>query len=122
MSGIELAEKRCRKCGEMKPLTEFHRNRSNTDGRTGSCAKCETEMVKARAAERRAEMGEEAWLAHQAEIQRRHRQRTGGARDRRYNADRYKATQALIERHRSEFDHLLLLARRGELDTIGATP
>ena len=33
-------EKRCRKCGEEKPLEEFYLNRATKDGRTTRCADC----------------------------------------------------------------------------------
>jgi hypothetical protein len=32
--------KRCSTCGEVKPLTDFHRNRSKRDGRQTVCAAC----------------------------------------------------------------------------------
>lgn len=67
-----------------------------------------------------AEMGEEAWLAHKREITRRSRARRGMASERAYSRAARQATTALIERHRREYDHLLLLARRGELESIGA--
>lgn len=36
----EQAYKRCTKCGELKPLDEFYRNRSFGDGRQPSCKAC----------------------------------------------------------------------------------
>lgn len=33
-------EKRCPDCGEVKPLDDFHRNRSAADGRQGYCKPC----------------------------------------------------------------------------------
>jgi hypothetical protein len=32
--------KRCSKCGQDKPLTEYHRSPGNADGLTGSCRDC----------------------------------------------------------------------------------
>ncbi|HZZ21118.1 MAG TPA: endonuclease domain-containing protein [Roseiarcus sp.] len=36
--GVEA--KRCKKCGEVKPLTEFYVQRGNIDGRSGECGRC----------------------------------------------------------------------------------
>lgn len=35
--------KTCTKCGETKPLDDFHRNRSRADGRHSRCRECATE-------------------------------------------------------------------------------
>jgi len=35
--------KRCPRCGETKPVDEFHRDRSAHDGLTGWCASCRNE-------------------------------------------------------------------------------
>lgn len=35
--------KTCSKCGETKPLTEFHRESKNTDGRRADCKECRNE-------------------------------------------------------------------------------
>ncbi|GAH40943.1 unnamed protein product, partial [marine sediment metagenome] len=35
-----MQTKRCTKCGEEKPLTEFHKNKYNKDGLTYSCKAC----------------------------------------------------------------------------------
>ena len=118
---LVVATKCCTKCGEMKPASAFYRNRSTKDGLQGHCKQCASEDVAARAARRRAEMGEEAWLAHQAEITRRSRERRGMAAERAYSKAVREATSALVARHRREYDHLLLLARRGELDAAGLT-
>lgn len=37
----EQAYKRCTKCGEIKPLSEYHRHSSLKDGRFNSCKVCE---------------------------------------------------------------------------------
>ena len=121
MSAPELAEKRCTKCGETKPLSGFHRNRRAADGHHYWCKPCMTAYTNERAAIRRAEMGEEAWLAHQREITRRHRERTKNAKGKEYQAAKNRAISVLMERHRTEFEHLLLLARRGELEAVGAS-
>jgi hypothetical protein len=49
------AMKRCRKCGEVKPLGQFTRDRSKRDGRRASCGKCERERDRRRYPERRDE-------------------------------------------------------------------
>lgn len=44
-SNVELGDliyqmKKCNKCGEVKPLTEFYKSKVNKDGLSGSCKKC----------------------------------------------------------------------------------
>jgi hypothetical protein len=41
------ASKRCRKCGEIKPDGEFHRDRSKRDGRSNVCRDCERQRYQA---------------------------------------------------------------------------
>lgn len=36
-----MAEKRCRKCGEPKPLLQFHRERKSPDGHRARCKPCD---------------------------------------------------------------------------------
>lgn len=115
MSDLKLATKQCTKCKETKPASEFYRNRRRPDGLQDQCKPCASASVKAARARRRAEMGEEAWLALQRDIVRRHRERTGLDRDRAYNRAQNQALATLRDRHRTEYEHLLLLARRGEL-------
>jgi len=38
-----MKKKRCSECREIKPLSEFHRNRANPDGREGKCKVCRAE-------------------------------------------------------------------------------
>ena len=38
--------KNCKKCGEAKPLTEFHRNRNTKDGRVSVCKPCAIEITR----------------------------------------------------------------------------
>ena len=40
------ATKRCSSCGEIKPLTEFHRRRAAKDGRQSRCRACNIEVNK----------------------------------------------------------------------------
>ncbi len=42
------AEKRCRHCGELKPLEQFHRDRSVKDGRRPECKACTAAKRRAR--------------------------------------------------------------------------
>lgn len=121
MSGVDLMTKRCSKCGQTRPASKFYRNTKSKDGLHGWCKECVDRGVKERAARRRAEMGEEAWLAHKAEITRRSRARRGMVAERAYSKAVREATSALVDRHRQEYEHLLLLARRGELEAIRAT-
>lgn len=44
--------KRCRQCGEFKPLTDFHRYRQSADGRQSRCKVCHTEANRASKARR----------------------------------------------------------------------
>lgn len=51
--GPRLPVKRCRKCGEIKPWSHFHRHRKNqTDGRRGRCKPCVAADERALHAER----------------------------------------------------------------------
>lgn len=40
--------KTCRRCGELKPLDGFHRDRTQSDGRTGRCRDCYQQEQRAR--------------------------------------------------------------------------
>ena len=40
MSENPITQKRCSKCGEVKPLADFHRHNQQPDGRYPSCAAC----------------------------------------------------------------------------------
>jgi len=42
----EQAYKRCTKCGETKPLDEFHRDSARPDGRRNDCKVCHGALVK----------------------------------------------------------------------------
>lgn len=44
--------KRCTKCGETKPLDEFHNDRASADGRTAWCKSCNLATVAARRAKK----------------------------------------------------------------------
>lgn len=55
----EPAGKRCTKCGEMKPLTEFNRSRDEADGRRSECRECEHDRRHQRRNENREEIREQ---------------------------------------------------------------
>lgn len=39
-------KKTCNKCGEVRPITDFHRNKQNKSGRRGTCKFCISEYMK----------------------------------------------------------------------------
>lgn len=43
-----MDEKACKKCGEIKPLSDYHKHRQTSDGRFGKCKKCYNLGVKER--------------------------------------------------------------------------
>lgn len=45
VAGEDKEAKECAKCGEMKILEDFHKEKSNKDGRRGDCRKCNTKRV-----------------------------------------------------------------------------
>lgn len=110
-----ILEKRCPDCGDVKPASQFYKHPDTTDRLQTRCIACFVAYSKARRAQRRAEMGEEAWLEHQRRLTATSRARTENATGRAYDRARRSALQALVDRHRIEFEHLLLLARRGDL-------
>lgn len=54
--------KRCTKCGEVKPLSKFYRNRNAPDGRHSWCRSCQRPGIEERHDARRAEAAELATL------------------------------------------------------------
>lgn len=44
---LQAGEKRCSKCGEVKPLTEYHKDARNKDGFYGHCKACHYKMTHA---------------------------------------------------------------------------
>lgn len=62
-----ITEKRCKWCGETKPVSEFHRNKLTRDGYQGHCKACyKTEYTPARLARTRARYraGGDQWKRH----------------------------------------------------------
>lgn len=44
---LEAGEKTCSKCGETKPLSEYHKDKRNADGLYGHCKSCHYAMTQA---------------------------------------------------------------------------
>lgn len=107
MTTVVLAEKECRRCDETKPASEFYRDRSTRDRLNVYCKPCCREIARTNRTRRRAEMGDEAFLADLRTKVNRHRERTGNASGKRYAAARVAAVSRLIEAHRKEYDALL---------------
>ena len=97
--------KTCRKCGETKPLDEFHRRKSSRDGRQACCKTC-----------RRAQQSEydarPEVRAHRAE----YRGRTDvKARMAEYNAEYFAANrEAILERQAEYYARPEVKARKAE--------
>lgn len=99
--------KRCPDCGDVKPLTDFHRNPVRKDGRGTYCKPCANTQTRERQARKRAEMGDEAWLAYVRDSVRRSRHRRGSDTERQYNRAKRRALAKLAEMYPKAFDHLL---------------
>lgn len=104
---VELAQKLCPSCNEVKPLSAFYRDKSTKTGHHSECKTCTRDRLRKANERRRAEMGEDQWLLHQRRLVAESRQRNGYAAEKRSNQIRYKATATLIARHRAEFDALI---------------
>lgn len=52
---METTMKKCAHCGELKPVSEFYKNKAQKDGLQSSCKKCFSEMHKKYKAKKRAE-------------------------------------------------------------------
>lgn len=94
--------RRCTKCGETKSLSGF-------SGAHAWCKACNNAATKERKARRRAEMGEEAWLAWNRENTRKSRLRHNNERGRAYNRAKYRAVQRLIGAHPRQFEAFMTL-------------
>jgi hypothetical protein len=124
MTDPVLVTKVCRGCRVEKTGSEFYVRPSFRGGLDTYCKTCRREQVRQRAAQARAEMGDELWRDLNRRIVAKSRATTGNVNGRAYNKARSDALEALKNRHRTEFEHLFLLARRGELDQIavGTSP
>lgn len=97
-----LGVKRCTKCGEMKDLSEFYRNRARPDGRNNECRACSKSRTLDYTARLKSEIGED-------EFRRRGRERVQRSRDneksrvRAYN----EALKRVRDAHKEEFDRYL---------------
>lgn len=107
---VEIAEKTCTKCGEIKPLSEFHRRRQSADGRQSQCAECVRSYINERNAVLRS-ADPERFRYEKAKAVDRFRRRTGDPRGKKYGAARRAAISDLIEAHRDEFEHRLRIKK-----------
>lgn len=110
MIELDMATKRCTKCGETKPLSGFYRNGGRGDGRHSWCAACQGAHAAASNARKMAE-DPDGFRERQREVVARHRARTGNARGKALNRARSAAIAALIEAHRKEYEALLRVAK-----------
>ena len=62
MTTLKVTSKGCSRCEEIKPLSQFYRNRGTKDGRQSHCAACSLAATIEQQKRKRAEMGEVAWL------------------------------------------------------------
>lgn len=100
--------KTCSGCHRELPATEeffYYRNREKGTLKS-RCRECERERA-TRFRERQLAEDPEGARRRQAEIVRRHRERTGGAYDRTYNRARHRALERLRRAHQQEFETLL---------------
>lgn len=116
---LMVASKFCSRCQRLKSLSEFHRDRSRSDGRHATCKACLCEAVRQWQEKRRAEIGDDAFRAEQRATSQRHRERTGNETGKQYSRARTAAIAKLIELHRGEFKRLLA-AERYEQEHDGA--
>lgn len=110
MSVPVLASKRCPRCGEAKPVSDFYRNRRTKDGLAAYCKVCARAIVDAASEKRRAEMGDDAYLAMRRDAVKASRKRRGYARERLWDRARNRAVAELIDAHRAEYDARLQVA------------
>ena len=109
---LALATKTCGSCGETKPLSAYHLDSKGRHGVRSECKDCARARARRNAARRRAEMGDEAFLAKQRESTLKAR-RNPDYKQRELEAQRaYNAAlHALRRLHSSDFDALLARER-----------
>ena len=105
MSAPSVAEKSCKGCGVVKPLSEFYKHPTAADGRAPKCRTCAIDYQKQRRKQRREEMGEEAWLEYQRKIRMRSYY-NGRTSDKEQRAAWVAAQKRLRQAHPKEFDAL----------------
>jgi hypothetical protein len=109
---VDVAVKTCRGCGETKSLAHYYKTKSTRDGLQSRCKSCHIEVVKARKDLRRAEMGEDAWLEQQRQMQRKRRSDPETRENDYRHSRRVAAAMAeLRDRHRKEYDAILARLR-----------
>lgn len=106
MTEIDVTAKRCSICKEDKPLSQFYRAAHN--GRHSECKVCSLARQKEYQARKRAEMDDEAWLAHKASIVAKYRATPEGREQSRlHNLAQSRALSALAEMHPDAYRALL---------------
>lgn len=105
---IVIASKQCTTCEETKPLSQFHRQPAAPDGLRYACKACSNARTRASIERRRAEMGEEAWLAQQRAVVQKYRQNPAArAKAVKHSARQHAALAELRDRHRPEYEAIL---------------
>lgn len=99
--------KRCSSCGQEKSENEFYFSDRSAGTRHNECRVCTAARQRDYAQRKRAEMGEEAYLAHQRAVVAASRARRGMTREREWSKARNRAFQRLAELHPEEFERLL---------------
>lgn len=109
MNDLVVAEKTCTRCGELKSLSDFYRNRRASDGRTSWCKACVLETTRERDARQRAVDPEAFKARNRASVQRHRSTPEGREAARKHSARRVAALKQLVENHRDEFDRIMAL-------------
>jgi hypothetical protein len=86
---IDVQKKTCRVCGETKPLSEYHKDRTRGDGYKARCASCMSRRNLSRTQERQ------------------QHSKANAQRDERKSVARVVAIKRLVEAHTVEFQKLL---------------
>jgi len=72
---MDKETKKCTKCGELKPLSEFYHNKNTKDGHHSSCKACDEEYTRnhPRAKQKEKEYSRRYYVNHQDEVLERNR-------------------------------------------------
>jgi hypothetical protein len=109
VSELAVATKRCSKCGEVKPLSEFYNDRTKADGKASWCKTDDLASQRRSNQRRRESIGDKAFKEEQRERTRRHR---ASGKDTGLDRKAYrKALWQLKANHQTEFTALLRVAR-----------